>query len=125
MEATFKVKEGLVFKIEGKSETDVFDQLASLQDVFGETHCGLCKKGNIRFATRTVEDDKYYEIQCADCGAKLALSQNKKGGTLYANRRLKNGLPPKAGDKDGPFDYTTKGWHKWDKSKAAQAQPKK
>jgi DNA-directed RNA polymerase subunit RPC12/RpoP len=127
MEATFKVKEGLVFKVEDKTETGIFEQLAGLQDVFGETTCGLCGKHNLRFAVRRVEDSNYYEVQCQDCGGKLALSKNKKGETLYSVRKLKNGLPAKYDDKEGPFDYKTKGWHKWEQGKnpPPAAKPKK
>lgn len=122
MKATFKVKDGLLFEVEGKEQRDIFENLASLQEVFGETQCGLCGEKNIRFVVRTVEDNNFFEYQCTKCGGKLALSQNKKGGTLYPVRKLKNGLPAKVDD-EGPFDWKTKGWHKWEKDKAPAKSP--
>lgn len=117
LKAIYEVKKGLRFEVEGKEQRDVFEQLSSIQEVFGEEVCGLCGKNNLQFVTRTVEDNNFYEIKCKDCSGKLALSQNKKGGSLYPVRRLKDGLPAKVDD-EGPFDFKTKGWHHYDKNKA-------
>lgn len=119
LKALWEVKKGLSFEVEGKEQKDVFEQLASIEDVFGEKFCGLCHKDNLQFVVRNVEDNNFYEIKCKDCGGKLSLSQNKKGGTLYPNRKLKNGLPAKVDD-EGPFEFKTRGWHVYDKSKVAK-----
>lgn len=119
LKALWEVKKGLSFEVEGKEQKDVFEQLASIQEVFGSEICELCKKGNLQFVVRNVEDNNFYEIKCKDCGGKLALSQNKKGGSLYPVRKLKNGLPSKVDD-EGPFDFTTNGWHKYDRNKIAK-----
>jgi hypothetical protein len=117
LKATLKVRDNLSFEIETKEQRDLFEQIASLLEVFGVKTCGLCKKSDLKFIIRKNKDeDLFYEMVCLSCGAKLAFSVNKKGGTLYPVIRLKDGLPAKVTD-EAPFDYTTKGWHKWEKDK--------
>lgn len=126
LKAIYKVRDDLSFEVEGKEQKDIFAQLSQLQDVFGTRACGLCKSANIVFVVRqNADEDEFYEIKCKDCGGKLALSQNKKGGTLYSVRKLntETGLPAKVDDK-GPFKFDTQGWHKWDKDKHAKATGK-
>lgn len=102
MKANYRVNEKLEFEVEAGGQKEMFKELATLQEIFGEEDCQLCHKKNIKFVVRTVEDNDYFELRCNDCGAILSFGQHKKGGTLFPKRKDDNNtyLP-------------NKGWHKW------------
>lgn len=104
MKALYNVNGKLQFEVEGSGQKELFKELATIQEIFGEEKCGSCNKNNIRFVVRNVESNDYYELRCSDCGAVLAFGQHKKGGTLF----------PKRKDDDGNY-LPNKGWHKWTK----------
>lgn len=104
MKINYRVNDRLVFEIEGAGQKEIFKELATIQEIFGESHCGLCNKSNLKFIVRNVEGNDYYELRCSDCGATLAFGQHKKGGTLF----------PKRKDDDGKW-LPNKGWYKWNK----------
>jgi hypothetical protein len=104
MKLRYKVGDKLEFEVEGAGQKEVFKELASIQEIFGEESCGMCKSTNLRFIVRNVEGNDYFEIRCADCGAILAFGQHKKGGTLF----------PKRKDDEGNY-LSNRGWHKWNK----------
>lgn len=90
---------------EGETPKDLFQQIVSLQEVFGEDTCGKCQKNNLRYKIRRATDAKgkkeyfYHEIQCRDCYAKLSVSE-AEGGVLFPVRwERKDGEYVK--DKDG------------------------
>jgi hypothetical protein len=99
--------------IEGKTQTDIFEQLAQFQEVFENLECSRNgkKSDNVRFVVREDDDaNKYYELKCFDVdkelyGAKLAFGQHKKGGTLFPRRQ----------DKDGNW-LPNNGWVKFNKT---------
>jgi DNA-directed RNA polymerase subunit RPC12/RpoP len=70
-------------EIEGDDQKSVFTQLAIFQEVFDVSACGACGKENLRFAVRSVDSNNFYEVRCADCGAKLTYGQHKQGGSLF------------------------------------------
>jgi hypothetical protein len=92
----------ITVELEGETQKDLFKQLSSFQEVFGERACGKCKSEHLRFVVRENDGNEYYELKCADCGAKLAFGVNKKGGGLF----------PKRKDADGEW-LPDKGWTKW------------
>lgn len=94
----------LSVELNAETQTDLFEQLAYFQEVFGETGCGKCGSENLRFQVRSVEDNLYYELRCLDCGAKLAFGAMKKGGRLFPRRK----------NKDGEW-LPDRGWVKWNK----------
>ena len=102
MKASYKVSDTLQFEVEGEGQKEIFKELSSIQEIFGESECGMCKNTNLRFAVRTVEDNDYYEIRCTDCAATLSFGQHKKGGTLF----------PKRKDNDGNW-IKNNGWYKY------------
>lgn len=104
MKLKYKVSDRLEFEVDGTGQKEVFKELATIQEIFGEEKCGSCNKNNIRFVVRNVEDNDYYELRCSDCGSILAFGQHKKGGTLF----------PKRKDDEGNY-LPNKGWHKWTK----------
>lgn len=106
MKLKYKVSDKLEFELEGAGQKEVFKELATIQEIFGEEKCGLCGSTNFKFVVRNVDGNDYYELRCSDtkCKAILAFGQHKKGGTLFPKRKDDNGnyLP-------------NNGWHKWKK----------
>lgn len=102
MRASYKVSDKLQFEVEGEGQKEIFKELAAIQEIFGETKCGVCGSENIKFVVRAVDDNEYYELRCMDCGAVLAFGQHKKGGTLF----------PKRKDDKGEY-MPNRGWYKW------------
>jgi hypothetical protein len=102
MKLNYKVSDKLSFELEGEGQKEIFKELASIQEIFGEEKCGLCGSSNIKYVVRNVDGNDYYELRCADCGAILAFGQHKKGGTLFPRRK----------DDDGKW-LSHRGWHKY------------
>lgn len=102
MKISYRVNDRLAFEVEGDGQKEIFKELAMLQEIFGERHCGLCKENDIRFVCRTVEGNDYYELKCNSCGGLLSFGQHKKGATLFPKR------------KDDNNEYLPNyGWYKW------------
>ena len=102
MKVNYQTRNGrLSVELEGDSQRDIFQEIARFQEVFEETVCGKCGADNIRFVVRNVDDNLYYELRCADCGAKLSFGSHKKGGGLFPKR------------KDGDNWLRDRGWVKW------------
>jgi hypothetical protein len=106
MKLIYKANDKLEFELEASGQKEIFKELALIQEVFSEAKCGLCGSTNIRFVTRSVDGNDYYELRCNDCGAVLAFGQHKKGGTLF----------PKRKDDEGNY-LPNKGWYKWTAAK--------
>ena len=102
MKAKYKVGDKLEFELDGAGQKELFKEIASVQEIFGEAKCGICGSENIKFVVRVVEDNEYYELRCLDCGAVLSYGQHKKGGTLF----------PKRKDADGNYTKNN-GWYKY------------
>ena len=97
----------MTIEFEAGSHKAIWKQLASFEEVFEETTCQKCKSGNVRHILRKArKNDKeyeYYELRCADCGAKLAFGILDDGSdNLFPKRRNEEG-----GVKG------EKGWVKW------------
>ena len=102
MKVRYKINEKVELELEGEGQKEIFKELSSVQEIFGENSCGLCNKNNLRFVVRNVDGNDYFEIRCGDCGAVLSFGQHKKGGTLFPKR------------KDDQNKYLPhNGWHKW------------
>jgi hypothetical protein len=106
MKITYKSKNGrLVAEVQGETQKDVFQQIASFQEVFEETACGACSGEDLRFVVRrNAADDDFFELHCQNpkCRARLAFGQHKKGGSLFPSRK----------DKDGKY-LDKGGWTRW------------
>ena len=91
MKAKLKVSNNCIIEAEGNTQTDVFQQLSSMQEVFSEHECGCCKSSNIRFVARQNDDeDWFYEMKCQNnpCFAVLQFGTRKKPkGHLYPKRK--------------------------------------
>jgi len=98
MKLLYTTRDGrMQFELEGKTQTDLFEQLSQVQEVFEN---GVCRRkgkesDNVRYRVREdKEENKYYELVCIDTdpvlrNAKLSFGQHKKGGTLYPHRKDK------------------------------------
>lgn len=84
------------------TQKELFAQLSSFQEVFGEKVCGKCGSESLRYVVRENDGNEYHELRCIDCGAKLAFGVNKKGGGLFPRRK----------DAEGEW-LPDKGWTKW------------
>ena len=107
MRATRNYK-NLSVEVEADNQKKLFEELASIDEVFGEDTCGKSGSNNIRFIVREASDDKgktykYYELRCLDSGAKKTFGQ-KDDGTLFPHRK----------DEDGNY-LPDNGWVKWNK----------
>lgn len=102
-------------EVEGNTQKELFAQMASTYEVFGEKKCGCCDSDDIKPAVRKVPDGKkvheYYEYICNKCGAKLQLGQSTDTETLFPKRKLdKDGKPDMENGKYGKHN----GWsHEW------------
>jgi len=105
MKVKFKPSSKIEFELEGSGQKEVFKELATVQEIFSEERCGACKKDDIKYVVRNVDDNDYYELRCLSCGAALSFGQHKKGGTLF----------PKRKDENGNW-LENSGWHKWQKN---------
>jgi hypothetical protein len=105
MKVKFKPTNNLEFELEGAGQKEIFKELAIVQEIFSEKHCGLCKNEALRFVVRNVDGNDYFELRCSSCGGVLSFGQHKKGGTLFPKRKDDNNnwLP-------------NGGWHKWNPS---------
>lgn len=126
MKVTYQLDNGITVELEGKSQTDIWDQLAEFQETFGDTTCiakikgEIVKSDKVKFVKRTVDDNDYYELFCVETdpaksvlfGYKKAFGQHKKGGTLFPKRDIPEGCIP-----------GLNGWHKWVKKDGDNNKP--
>jgi hypothetical protein len=87
MQVQLKVSPNVIVSAEADKQTDIFEQLAGLQEIFGEGKCGKCGDTNLRYVVRTVDDDKFYEVRCTKCWAVLTFGVKKKGNVLFPHRK--------------------------------------
>lgn len=79
--------------VEAESQKELFETLASYQEVFSVVACGnkQCGGSNLRFTVRRQADAKgkehtYFELRCSDCYAKLPYGQHDNGTTLFPKK---------------------------------------
>lgn len=96
----------LVFNIDFSGQKDLIKELSSLQEIFGYTNCGACKSTDLRYVLReNKKKNKYYELKCKKCHAKLTFGQHQESNTLF----------PKLKDENGNF-LPDNGWVKYEKA---------
>jgi len=104
--------ERMSVEIEGEDQKSIFQQIGQFQEVFENNECMKCHDTNVKFVTREVEGNTYYELRCSKCGAKLSFGAHKLGGTLYPKRTA--GKNDQSGLEEGSY-LPDGGWMKWDK----------
>lgn len=103
------------FQIEGQTQMEVFEAIATIQEVFSEEKCALCGCDELKYVVRTVDKFKFPELHCTNmsCQARLSFGQNQEPlkGSLFPIRKLmdKTGQPNRKKGKYGPH----KGWTKY------------
>ena len=106
MKAVLSLSERLTVELEAETQTDLFEKLARIQEVFNEEIPPGAKTLNTRFVVREVDGNKFYEMRCQETGHVLAFGKHKKGDTLFPKRRDEDGNP-----------IGKNGWYKWDGKK--------
>ena len=111
MKAHYHIR-NLDFEVEGDTPKALFKNVAEVQEIFGaDTRCGNCRKANLHFRVRTVDDNDYFELLCLDCFATLSFGQHKNGKGLFPKRKDADGKP-----------LPNRGWTVWaGKGKAKKA----
>lgn len=105
-----------LFKItaEGNTHTEVFANLASLAEPFSVSACGACDSPDIVPIMRVVDDNTHYEYKCRNCNARLTLSKNKKGDTLFPRKKYNEKQSEvKAGKAKAGEWIPNNGWEKY------------
>lgn len=104
MKLHYKLNNKIGVEVEADGQKELFKEIASVQEIFGESKCGMCGKEDIKFVVRNVDSNEYYEMRCLSCYAALPFGQHKKGGTLFPKRKDENNkyLP-------------NNGWYIWNK----------
>lgn len=90
MKAQIKANSKLIIEVEAEKETELFEGIATAEEVFTQSQCGMCKSVEIKYVVRKDDDDnKYYELHCKHpaCRARLPFGVNKKGGGMYPKVR--------------------------------------
>jgi hypothetical protein len=116
MKVQMKVTDNIIVVAEGENQAEVFEELAGLQEIFGEAKCGKCGCTELRYICRNVEGDMFHELRCTKCWATLTFGLKKKpNGVLFPHRKENEnksimGLEPGTKLPDN-------GWLKFDKEK--------
>ena len=116
MKVTYKTGK---FTIEAEGNTtEVFEQLASFDSVFGNCVNKANDSENIGFRHREVDGNHYYELYDKDTFHVLKFGKTKKDGSLFPRRK----------DADGNW-LPDGGWAKFDPNapnvKQAKSEPAK
>jgi hypothetical protein len=109
MKVTYTFKNNAIIEVEGDNQQDVFDKIASLEEVFSINKCGKCQSDDLKFVVRNVGKYTYRELHCRKCWAKLSFSTHSDDGTMFPKRRE---------TVDGKYSPDGKllpdgGWMKW------------
>ena len=89
MKVTYKTGK---FTIEAEgSTTEIFEQLASFDSVFGNCVNKANNSENIGFKVREVDGNKYYEMYDKDTNHSLKFGKTKKDGSLFPRRKDPDG----------------------------------
>jgi len=119
MKVEFKANDKVTLVAEGESQLEVFENLASMQEVFAEEKCGKCSSDRLSFKVRKVPDGKkffyYPELVCQKCYAKLTYGQSDAGLFPIRYERKEKEYVKDANGKNIPLG--TNGWIKWNKEK--------
>jgi hypothetical protein len=119
VKAQYKVTPRCIIEADGGTVKEVFERLALLAEILGHADkCGKCGGTRIIPKMRRPQGNVYFELSCLQCGARLALGQNKEGGTLFPKTKNDDGTPKPNG-----------GWEKWsgngDDAAPAPAPPRR
>ena len=118
----------LTIEVEGKTQVDLFRNLAMCDEVFGGHECIAKVDGEwlrseqIKFSVRSDrEDNEYFELVCTGGEGKnknlryfkKRFGQHKSGGTLFPKTQIPDGEEP-----------GINGWSRYVKKEGSYSQPK-
>lgn len=115
----YHFKSGVHVELEGEKDTDLFEELSGLQEIFGDLTCSakvdgkVVESNNVRFVVRTDDDEnKYYELVCMEPGPlqyfKKQFGVKKKPvGKLFPKKLSKEDVD------SGNYILGFNGWHKY------------
>lgn len=111
MKVTVKCGSGFI-EAQGEDHAAVWEQLASLSEAFGERACGKCNSEEIRHVVRENDGgDKFYELHCQKCRARLRMSVTKKDKRFFPKRKA--GKDDASGLEEGKY-LPNGGWMRFD-----------
>jgi hypothetical protein len=117
VKAHIKPNPNMTIEVEGKNQKELFTEMSSVYEIFGETSCGKCGSKNIKPIVRVSQDSKkkkdfdYFEWHCMEpsCLARLSLGQSNDQESLFPVRKLdKDGKPDW---QNGKWDNRHRGWN--------------
>lgn len=94
MKLNRKISPNTIVDVEGETAAEIFEKLASMEEVFAIETCGCCGTGGARHQVRHVDDYTFFELVCVNqtCRARFSFGQAKKPkGTLFPQRKDKAG----------------------------------
>jgi hypothetical protein len=105
LELTYRTKDArLSLKVQGETLKELFRTMATAQELFADSQCGLCHSEDIKFRVRQADTYEFFEKVCAACNGVLAYGQRRDGSGLFPRRKSEAGeLLPNGG------------WLKWTK----------
>ena len=84
--------------VEAEGDTkQVFAELASAAEIFGQSTCGACGSEKVAPVAREVDSNHYYEMRCSSCGCSLSFGQTKATQSLFPRRKKNEAWLPNRG----------------------------
>ena len=87
---------GITIEAEGDCK-QVFSELASAAEIFGQSACNACGSEKVAPVAREVDGNHYFEMRCNSCGCALSFGQKKQDGTLFPRRKKNEAWLPNRG----------------------------
>ena len=106
MKVQRKITSTTIVEVEGDTLTEVFEQLAALEEIFGGPNaCGRCKKTDLRHQVRTVDKNKFYELVCLSCRStfRFGVRREPVGAMFPQLKDPKTDRPKPDGGWDPPY----------------------
>jgi hypothetical protein len=113
MKVEYKISSNMVVYIEGDDFRKLFEDIHAINDGLKPEPCGKCGDPSVH-VVRESGGNKFYELRCVKCSARLSYGVEKETGKLY-KKRAKTDDKGKTVKEDGKTVYLPdKGWQKWD-----------
>lgn len=93
MKLIIKQDGSLEAHVEPKTIKDGFRAIGEVRAFLIAEPCGCCKSKNTFPSFKTPKGYKYYQWECADCGAVFQFGQNQEGDGLFPKRNDQNHQP--------------------------------
>ncbi len=100
----------LVFEADVANPKEAVEWLATVQELFEETACGLCGQSHLAYEVREFDGNNYYKLVCRDCHATLDFGQRRDGTNLFIKRKDAEGNP-----------LPNRGWYRYQGNAPKQA----